>query len=695
MRNIIWQAGMENCMRTDYVGWAAARGLHLISRGKGRILLILLLFLSLLSACSQRGWTAEGRGPKAPDFPADFAWINTPQPLSFKHQLKGQVVLLDFWTYGCINCIHMFPVLDRLQKHFANQPFLIIGVHSAKFVAESRPRNVRAAVMRYKLDHPVIVDENMQIWNAYGVDSWPTFVLVGAGRHIDGSVAGEVSYHSLKKAISQQLKYDRQHHLLAAHPLVFPMRDEEYSASGLSFPGKVLASARLKRLFIADTDHNRIVEVTLPNHAGVAKLIAIFGNGKSGRRDGPAKECEFNSPQGMALLGDTLYVADTNNHLIRAINLKTDMVRTVLGTGSEVFDFAGGGKGTQQGINSPWALAGRGHTLYIAMAGEHQVWKFNTQTLVARAYAGSGFEGLENGVGLAAEMAQPSGLALRGHFLYVAEPEASAVAQIDLKSRQVRTVVGHGLFTFGDRDGSLSSALLQHCMGVAAWGRNRLLVADTYNDKLRLINLKSRRVTTFAGIGKAGTGHIGGPVEFAEPGGLSVMGHTIFVADTDNQRIVILNGKTGHWRQLMISGLHAVAKSAKRSHLALRLDRMQTVKAEFVSGAKVYLTAHLKVPQGTHLTVGVPISIRITTPSGKLIFETTTESKGNPAVGFTLPAGLPTGTWLTEVYYDYCTNATMGQCVPATCAWKVEVDQGMGRKIELKLSHASFRGFIP
>jgi thiol-disulfide isomerase/thioredoxin len=695
MRNIICQADLEIVMKPGYAKLAMDTGLGLISRGKGRITLMVLLLLSMLTACSQRGWTAESRGPKAPNFPSNFAWINTPQPLSFKHQLKGQVVLLDFWTYGCINCIHMFPVLDRLQKHFANQPFLIIGVHSAKFAAESRPRNVRAAVMRYKLDHPVIVDENMQIWNAYGVDSWPTFVLVGAGGHIDGSVAGEVSYHSLKKAISQQLKYDRKHHLLAAHPLVFPIRDQEYSASGLAFPGKVLASARLKRLFIADTDHNRIVETTLPNRSGVAKLIAIFGNGKNGRSNGPAGECEFSSPQGMALLGDTLYVADTNNHLIRAINLKTDMVRTVLGTGSEVFDFAGGGKGTQQGINSPWALAGRGHTLYIAMAGEHQVWKFNTQTLVARAYAGSGFEGLENGVGLAAEMAQPSGLALRGHYLYVAEPEASAVAQINLKSRQVRTVVGHGLFTFGDKDGSLNSALLQHCLGVAAWGKNRLLVADTYNDKLRLINLKSGQITTFAGIGRSGTGHIGGPVEFAEPGGLSVMGHTIFVADTDNQRIVILNGKTGHWRQLMITGLHAATNSAKPSHLALRLKRTPTVTAEFGSGTQVSLTAELMVPHGTHLTVGVPISIRITTPSGKLIFETTTESKGNPAIGFTLPAGLPTGTWLTEVYYDYCTNATMGQCVPATCAWKVEVRRGAGRKIELKLSHASFQGLIP
>jgi DNA-binding beta-propeller fold protein YncE len=437
------------------------------------------------------------------------------------------------------------------------------------------------------------------------------------------------------------------------------------------------------------------VETTLPNRVGAVKLVAIFGNGRSGRLDGPANGCEFNSPQGMALLGQTLYVADTNNHLIRAIDLRTDRVRTVLGTGSEVFDFVGGGRGTQQGINSPWALAGRGHTLYIAMAGEHQIWKFNTRTLVARAYAGSGYEGVQNGTGLNAELAQPSGLALSGHFLYVAEPEASAIARINLKNRHVRTIVGRGLFTFGDRDGSLHTALLQHCMGVAVWGGHQLLVADTYNDKLRLINLRTSQVTTFAGTGKPGAGHIGGPVAFAEPGGLAVLGDTIYVADTDNQRVVMINGKTGHWRQLMISGLQAGVHPTTHFALASRLQSAAAVQIRIAAGVKLQLTAHLRVPRGTHLTVGVPISIRLSTPSGKLIYEGTVESKGNPAVAFTLPSYPASGEWLAEVYYDYCTNATMGECLPATCAWKMDVGPGTDRKIQLKLNQASFRGFIP
>ncbi len=660
-----------------------------------RMPMLLLMFFVLLTACSLRGWTAEARGPKAPDFPSNFTWINTPRPLSYRHQLKGQVVLLDFWTYGCINCIHMFPVLDRLQRHFAKQPLVIIGVHSAKFANESLPRNVRAAVMRYKIDHPVVVDENMQIWKAYGVNSWPTFVVVGAGGHIDGSVAGEVSYRTLRHAISAELQYDKRHHLLAAKPLIFPPRAREFSATGLAFPGKVLAVAKLKRLFIADTDHNRIIETTLPNQHGAARLIAIFGNGKKGRGNGAAADCEFNSPQGMTLLGHILYVADTNNHLIRAINLSNDTVKTVLGTGSEVFDFSGGAAGTQQGINSPWALAGRGHTLYIAMAGEHQVWRMDTRTLVASAFAGSGYEGLQNGVGTSSEMAQPSGLALGGDELYVAEPEASAVARINLKNKSVRTIVGHGLFTFGDRDGPANSALLQHCLGVAIYGKHHLLVADTYNDKLRLINLQTRRVTTFAGTGTPGTGHPGGGVKFAEPSGLSVLGRTIFVADTDNQRIVMINGLTGQWHQLIISGLPLKEPTAVASHLATRLVAASSILVHVKAGTPATLTAQLKVPAGTHLTVGVPISMRISGIAGKVFYESTINSKGHSVASFLLPAGLPAGDWLAEVYYDYCTNGSMGECIPASCSWKITVRPGVKHEINLLLSKAIFQGLIP
>ena len=437
-----------------------------------------------------------GSGIMAPDFPADYTWINTPEPLSFEHQLKGQVVLLDFWTYGCINCIHLIPTEERLLHHFAKEPFEIIGVESAKFSNEAVASHVRDAVLRYGITNPVIVDQNMTIWNMYGVNAWPTLVLVDASGHVVGSVAGEAGYHSLEHAIARTIAADRKAGTLAAHPLNLPLQHTLVSASGLLFPGKVIADAKMGRLFIADTGHNRIVETTWPDALGHCKLVAVFGNGRAGHIDGPAAQAEFDAPQGLAVTGDSLYVADTMGQYIRKVDLHTGMVSSVLGNGHEVYDTAGGGTGTRQGINSPWDLVVRGNMLYIAMAGEHQLWTMNLRTDKAQALAGTGGEGLQNGPADQAMLAQPSGLTLNGNILYFADSENSAVRGLNLKTMQVFTVIGHGLFDFGDKNGGPDTALLQHDLGVAMLGKN-ILVADTYNDKLRLIDPATRMVTTY------------------------------------------------------------------------------------------------------------------------------------------------------------------------------------------------------
>ncbi len=631
---------------------------------------------------------SAGASERAPDFPADFTWINTPTPLSFKHQLKGQVVLLDFWTYGCINCIHIIPELARLQKHFAGQPFVIIGVHSAKFTNEGLAANVRQAVLRYKIDHPVVVDQNMRIWNDYGVDSWPTLVLVGANRKIIGSVSGEGNYNLLKQSIAHTLATDKANGWLAAHPLVLPKQKSMMFASGLLFPGKVIADHAGKRIFIADTDHNRIVAASWPNARGRSHLLAVYGNGRRGSRNGAAAKAEFSSPQGLALNGQTLYVADTNNHLIRAIDLKTGQVKTVLGTGHEVFDLTGGGIGTNQGINSPWDLAIRGKWLYIAMAGEHQIWRMNLKTQQAAAFAGSGAEGLQNGSLSNAHLAQPSGLALAGDTLYFADSENSAVRGVNLSTKRVFTLVGHGLFDFGDQDGPATSALFQHDLGVAALGNN-LLVADTYNDKLRLIHTASHQVTTFAGNGKPGTGTPGGALQLYEPGGLSVWHHIVFVADTDNQRIVRINAQTGQWHEVMISGLH-VPVAAKSATVQTPLLAANDLSAELKPDTRISISAAVVLPTDTHLTTGVPVSVRIT-DGGRTVAQQTISAKGLPLLfrvhvrGFSSHQANGKAQWRVEVFYAYCTNSQNGVCVPAQAAWNVHVTFSSVGKTKLHL----------
>src|SRR5258706_11127860 len=257
--------------------------------------------------------------PRAPELRPGFAWLNTDRPLMFAKELKGQVVLLDFWTYCCINCMHVLPDLAYLEEKYKDQPFLVVGVHSAKFTNEGQRQTVRAAVGRYEIAHPVIIDENMQLWSEYAVRSWPTLVLVGSDRRIVGAVAGEGNREALDKAIAATLEEGRARGDLAQGPLHIERERSVRAATGLAFPGKVLADPQGGRLFIADSNHNRIVVTTLPDEEGRSRLLRTIGHGRVGREDGPAEGAGFHHPQGLALSGEVLYVADTENHLIRAV----------------------------------------------------------------------------------------------------------------------------------------------------------------------------------------------------------------------------------------------------------------------------------------------------------------------------------------------------------------------------------------
>ncbi|MEK7315873.1 MAG: thioredoxin-like domain-containing protein, partial [Candidatus Eisenbacteria bacterium] len=350
--------------------------------------------------------------PRAPELQSGFAWLNTDRPLTFSKELKGQVVLLDFWTYCCINCMHVLPDLAFLEQKYASEPFVVIGVHSAKFTNEGSRQSVRAAINRYEIQHPVIIDEEMALWGEYTVRSWPTLVLVGADGRVIGAVAGEGNRAALDEAVGKALAEAKAAGIAAPAPLRFEREQSVRAASGLAFPGKVLADPASGRLYISDSNHNRIVVATLPDGTGRSQLIAAVGGGRVGRDDGPGSRATFRHPQGIALMAESLLVADTENHLIRAIDTETFDVKTVAGTGEQSFDRAGGKRGTSQGLNSPWDLAVEGSTCFIAMAGPHQVWRLDLPLGLCRAWAGSGRENLVDGPVESSALAQPSGLAL-------------------------------------------------------------------------------------------------------------------------------------------------------------------------------------------------------------------------------------------------------------------------------------------
>ncbi len=488
---------------------------------------------------------ADGRRP-APELDGGVAWLNTAGPLHLK-DLRGKVVVLDFWTLCCINCIHTLPDLARLEKKYANE-LVVVGVHSAKFNNERSTASIRKAILRYEVHHPVVNDAEMRIWQAYDVQSWPSLYLIDPEGYLIGYARGEGNYNALDQAIGRLVAIHRAKKTLNEKPLRFELAREE-GASPLFFPGKVLADAASGRLFIADSTHHRIVITDLEG-----KKVAVAGTGVPGRADGPFAAASFNDPQGLALDGDKLYVADRKNHLLRVLDLKAQTVGTLAGTGEQGQDRESGGPARQVGLNSPWDLLLAGRQLYIAMAGHHQIWKLDLSSGELAPFAGDGRENILDGAPAAAMFAQPSGLTTDGKNLYVADSEVSALRAVPLDGKgPVRTLVGSGLFVFGDVDGAGDKVRLQHALGVA-WADGKLFVADTYNSKLKAYDPKTRECRTV--LGGEAAGWLGTP-PFNEPAGISYAAGKLYLADTNAHRIRVVDLKTNAVSTLKLQGVEA------------------------------------------------------------------------------------------------------------------------------------------
>jgi len=473
----------------------------------------------------------------APDFPDGLQWLNSDRPLGLK-EFHGKVLLLDFWTYCCINCMHIIPHLRRLERHFPEE-LAVVGVHSAKFDQERSTENIRQAIMRYGVSHPVVNDADMRVWQAYGVRAWPTLVFVDPQGKMIGKVEGELTYDQGVQIIGDMVREFRQAGVLQPAPPVTTL--EQPAASVLSFPGKVLAGGGVEglgaRLFIADSGHHRVLVAGLDG-----RIALVIGSGNEGFADGSLEGAQFNRPQGMALRGDTLYVADTENQAIRRVDLKQGIVETIAGTGQQGTGRSAGGEATRVDLRSPWDVVVVGDKLHIAMAGNHQLWTLDLANGQNWPSVGSGAENIIDGPLASAALAQPSGIVEENGVLYFADSETSSVRAADLTgSGRVSTLVGSGLFDFGDRDGDGDEARLQHPLGVDV--RDGVVyVADTYNSKVKRVTARTRWVETVAGAGSPGL--LDGPISearFYEPGGLSLIGEQLFVADTNNHAVRVVD----------------------------------------------------------------------------------------------------------------------------------------------------------
>lgn len=514
---------------------------------------------------------------RAPTLEGGVDWLNTARPLELK-DLRGKFVVLDFWTFCCINCMHVLPVLKKLEQAYPNE-LVVIGVHSAKFDGEQDTKNIRDAILRYEIEHPVINDAQHRIWDKFGSTSWPSIRVIDPEGFLVAGHSGEIDFESIDGFFKNAIPYYRERGLLDEKPIQFQLERDSARPTPLRYPGKVLADGATDRLFISDSNHNRIVITSL-----AGKLLDIIGSGKQGRADGSFDAASFNRPQGMALAGETLYIADTENHMLRKADLKSRTLTTIAGTGEQARDWPSGGNGgaaasrfygapSTTALNSPWDLLIHGSDLYIAMAGPHQIWRMPLEESAIGIYAGNGREDIMDG-GLVprepyeigySSFAQPSGLASDGTWLYVADSEGSSIRAVPFDTRKrVHTVLGTAhaptarLFTFGDVDGKGRAVRLQHPLAVA-YADGLLYVADTYNNKIKVVDPAKRTAQTLAGTGKPGASD--NPPLFDEPAGLSALNGKLYVADTNNHSIRVIELKNNNRvSTLRIEGLTPAAR---------------------------------------------------------------------------------------------------------------------------------------
>ncbi|MFI1282702.1 NHL domain-containing thioredoxin family protein [Streptomyces sp. NPDC020858] len=455
---------------------------------------------------------------RAPELIGKGGWLNTGGKELTLASLRGKCVIVDFWTFCCINCLHVLDELRELEeKH--RDTVVMIGVHSPKFVHEAEHSAVVDAVERYEVHHPVLDDPELATWKQYAVRAWPTLVVIDPEGYIVAQHAGEGHAHAIARLVEElEAEHEAKGTLRRGDgPYVPP----EPVATGLRFPGKALLLPS-GNLLVSDTTRHQLVELNEDGESVVRRI----GSGSRGFTGD-----SFSEPQGLALLPDgRVVVADTVNHALRTYDPATGTVETVAGTGRQWWQGSPtSGPALEVDLSSPWDVAWWQGKVWIAMAGVHQLWTWDPADGTVEAAAGTTNEGLHDGPAAEAWFAQPSGLAAAGDRLWIADSETSALRYVqDTPDGYVVTsAVGTGLFDFGHRDGDAGQALLQHPLGVTALPDGSVAVSDTYNHALRRYDPATGQVSTLA-------------TDLREPSDAVLVGDDIVVVESARHRLTRL-----------------------------------------------------------------------------------------------------------------------------------------------------------
>ncbi|HEX9746081.1 MAG TPA: thioredoxin-like domain-containing protein [bacterium] len=568
----------------------------------------------------------------APELDGAVSWLNIDHPLRLS-ELSGKIVLLDFWTYGCINCMHIIPDLEYLEQKYVNE-LVIIGVHSAKFENENDSENIRQAILRYNIHHPVANDADFNIWRRYTARAWPTLVLIDPEGMIVGMMSGEGHRNELDQAIEALIAIHRQKGTLDTTPVEFALEADEVPDSFLRYPGKIEVQPEINRIFISDSNNNRIVISDLDGN-----VLDIAGNGDVGFDGGSFDTATFSRPQGMAYKDGILYVADTDNHAIRALDLENRNVQTFGGNAIQGNSITMTG-GPDTALSSPWDLAMDGDTMYIAMAGTHQLWSVDLNTRDFQPFAGNRHENIIDGKRLDAQLSQPSGITAGDDgYIYFADSEASAIRRAGKgPDGEVETLVGEGLFEFGDVDGTGADVRLQHPLGVEYYN-GIVYFADTYNHKIKTLDPSTKTVKTFLGTGEPGGGNL-----LSEPSGLAIYNNELYIADTNNHRIVIADLDTMESRTL---------------NLKLDPDMASELDSAVVSSGIVNVHFSIRLPDGFKLNELAPYSVEFSGSGGVSVDEKITEHLKE----FNVPVSVESnGELMVSIQANYCSLTNEAIC---------------------------------
>ena len=423
--------------------------------------------------------------------------------------------------------------MRELESKYRKE-LVVIGVHSGKYHAERVTSRIRDASVRLGGIHPIINDRQFRTWRSYAVSAWPTLAVVDPRGYVVGARAGEFSAQMLVPFVDALIQNAREAAVLNEEEMRFGADEPTTSPGVLMYPGKVAIDGN--RIAIADSGHHRVIIARLTDEPDCAKIEQIAGGDERGFEDG-LHDARFSSPQGLEFAGSKLFVADAENHAVRAVNPGSGEVTTLAGIGRQLRSRADLEAGA---MSSPWDLTMIGDSLFVAMAGRHQLWEIDLRSRRACVHSGTGGEDIRDGENRTALLAQPMGITGRGSELHFADSESNAIRRSDVsETGSVSTIVGTGLFDFGDTDGTGDDVRLQHPQGIAYGPDGKIFVADSYNDCIKIIEPQSRRSTVWVrGLN--------------EPSGIACSATHAYVADTNAHRVVAIDLNTREIAQVRL-----------------------------------------------------------------------------------------------------------------------------------------------